>query len=280
MEWWKAILLGIVEGVTEYLPVSSTGHLLLAQRALGIGQSEAANAYAICIQAGAIVAVLELYFRRVRQIGRGICGKDEDGFRLGVNILTAFLPAVAAGLLLEKPIKHWLFAGSEWGLWPVVIAWFLGGIAILATVWIRRLRRRTVPKGCDLEALTWRAALIVGICQCLAMWPGVSRSLVTIVSGVLVGLSVQAAVEFSFLLGVVTLTAATAKDFISYGQEMLDAYGWPIILLGFAAAWLSAVAAVKWMVAYLQRHGLGIFGYYRIVLAIVVAILLLAGALP
>ena len=271
----EAFILGLVEGLTEYLPVSSTGHLLVTQRLLGIDSSNSADAFAICIQAGAILAVLGLYRARVVQMTAGLFGRDAVGRRLAVCIVTAFLPAAVVGLLLEKPIKKYLFGGEEWGLWPVVAAWFAGGVAILAVAAWRRRRAGSPRAGVDFEHLTVRMALVVGLIQCVAMWPGVSRSLLTIVGGLLVGLSVPAAVEFSFLLGVVTLTAATAYDGLKHGEEMLANYGAAPLLAGFGAAWLSAVLAVKWMVGYLKSHGLGIFGWYRIAAAIVVAAWLL-----
>ncbi len=276
MEWWQSIVLGLVEGFTEYLPVSSTGHLLLAQRAMGIAKSDAADAFAICIQAGAIVAVLGLYFKRVKQMGFGLLGRDPEGARMAGAVIAAFLPAAVLGLLLEKPIKKYLF-GGEFGLWPVVLAWFFGGVAIL---WVSWARKGCGPRsGLPLTELTWKMAAVIGVAQCLAMWPGVSRSLVTIVGGVLVGLGLPAAVEFSFLLGVVTLGAATAYDALKHGKEMLETYGVGTLALGFLAAWISAVVAVRWMVAYLNSHGMGIFGYYRVALALVVGGLLLAGFL-
>lgn len=275
MEWWQALILGIVEGLTEYLPVSSTGHLLVAQRLLGISQSEAADAFAICIQAGAIVAVLGLYFRRVAQMARGLLGQDRDGLSLTINLVVAFAPAVVAGLLLEKPIKQYLFGGDTLDLWPVIAAWLVGGIAILA---VARVRKGNGQKESakDLLGLTWQMALVIGAVQCIAMWPGVSRSLVTIVCGVLVGLRLSAAVEFSFLLGVLTLGAATSYDALKHGDAMLEAYGALPLAIGFLAAWASAVIAVRWMVAFLNRHGMEVFGYYRILLALVVAIWLIA----
>lgn len=279
MEWWQAIILGIVEGLTEYLPVSSTGHLLLTQRLLGIESSETADAFAICIQVGAILAVLGLYFGRIKQMALGWVGRDPEGFRLGLNIIASFLPAAFVGLALEEPIKKYLFAGDAWGFWPTVVAWFVGGVAILAVgAWQSRRPNTGIPKK-DIFGLTWKAALIIGFIQCIAMWPGVSRSLVTIVGGLLVGLSLPAAVEFSFLLGLLTLTAATAYDGLRHGNQMLAEYGPTQIILGLLAAWISAVLAVKWMVAYLKSHGLAIFGYYRIILAIVVAALILSGLL-
>jgi undecaprenyl-diphosphatase len=202
-------------------------------------------------------------------------GRDDEGRHLAFSIILAFLPAAVIGLLLEKTIKKYLFGGEEWGLWPVVAAWFFGGVAILAVTMFRRMRGATSHSGLDLERITFRMALIIGLFQCIAMWPGVSRSLLTIVGGLMVGLSIPAAVEFSFLLGVVTLTAATAYDALKHGQEMLQHYGVVPLLVGFGAAWVSAVIAIKWMVGYLKSHGLGIFGWYRIAAAIVVAAWLL-----
>ena len=276
MTWWQAIILGIVEGLTEYLPVSSTGHLLIVQELLGVGTGsaaakEAADAYAICIQAGAIVAVLGLYAGRVKQMALGALGRDEVGSRLVMNIVAGFLPAAVIGLALNEVIKAHLF-----GPWPVVTAWVLGGVAILAT---DRWRRVKVDgkwrEGFDLTDLTWRLALIIGFAQCVAMWPGVSRSLVTIVAGVLVGLRLAAAVEFSFLLGVVTLGAATCYDGLKHGPAMLEHYGVEDMVLGFLFAFVSAVIAIKWMVNYLKNHGMAVFGYYRIVVGVVVAVMLL-----
>lgn len=272
MDLIQALILGLVEGLTEYLPVSSTGHLLLTQRLMGIASSDAADAFAICIQAGAILAVLGLYRQRVGQMALGMLGRQEEGRRLALNILAAFIPAAALGFVLEKTIKKFLFGGGEWGLWPVVAAWFVGGLAILAVSFFQKRAGREKRVGLGLESLTVRMAVIVGIAQCLAMWPGVSRSLITIVGGLLVGLSLPAAVEFSFLLGVLTLSAATAYDALKHGREMLEAFGAAPLLVGFLAAWVSAVLAVKWMVGYLNKHSMDIFGWYRVALACIVAV--------
>lgn len=280
MDNLQALILGIVEGLTEYLPVSSTGHLLLAQRLMGIPSSTASDAFAISIQGGAILAVLGLYRGRVAQMLAGLAGRDTTGRTLLFNLVAAFVPAAVIGLLLEKPIKKYLFGGDEWGLWPVVAAWLVGGLAILAVSFARRRRGANPGTGLDLDQLTIRMALVVGFAQCLAMWPGVSRSLITIVGGVLVGLSLPAAVELSFLLGVITLSAATAYDALKHGSEMLATYGAVPLLIGFGAAWLSAVLAVKWMVGYLKSHGMEIFGWYRVALAVAVAAWLLWTSTP
>lgn len=272
MTVWQAAVLGLVEGLTEYLPISSTGHLILAQRAMGISGDTAADAYAICIQAGAILAVLGLYFTHVRRMARGLVGRDPEGLRLVINLLAAFVPAMIVGLTLFDLIRARLF-----GLWPVTAAWFVGGMAILAVAWARRGRAGT--EGRDLADLTWQAALLIGLAQCVAAWPGTSRSLVTIVGGVLVGLNLRSAVVFSFLLGALTLGASTGYDFMKHHELLIDTYGWPSLLTGFVVAWVSAVIAVEWMVAYLKRHGLALFGWYRVALSLVVAALILTGVL-
>jgi undecaprenyl-diphosphatase len=284
MSLTQAAIIGVVEGVTEYLPVSSTGHIILTQRAMGIGtesqdSKEAADAFAICVQAGAILAVLGLYFARVKQGVRGLLGQDPVGLRLSINLIIAFIPALIAGALFSKKIKEYIF-----DLRFISIAWFVGGLAILYIAW-RNTRpdpkqpTAQVPpaeKGFALDVLNWQSALLIGLAQCIAMWPGTSRSLVTIVAGVLVGMSLSAAVEFSFLLGVITLTAATVKDLKDHGRLMLDAYGALTLFVGFFAAFVSAVAAIEWLVSFLKKHSMAVFGYYRIALALVVAALLLA----
>ena len=267
MSLLQALILGLVEGVTEYLPVSSTGHLILAQRVLGIAEGEAADAYAICIQAGAILAVLGLYRHRVVQMLRGLVGRDTAGFRLGVNVIAAFLPAAVVGITLGDAIKAHLF-----GLWPVVAAWAAGGVAILALD--GRMRR---PGGRPIESVDLRIALTVGAVQCLAMWPGTSRSLATILGGVLAGLSLPAAVEFSVLLGLVTLGAATAHDAKDHGRVMVETFGALPLAVGFLAATVAAAASVKWLVRWLQAHGMAVFAGWRLVLALVVGGLLASG---
>lgn len=271
----QSAILGLVEGITEYLPVSSTGHLLLAQQLMGIGNARggqgASEAYAVCIQAGAILAVAGLYFKRLRGVIGGCLGRNPAGLRLGINMVVAFLPAAAIGLTLESWIKQHLFGGGAWGLWPTVAAWLLGGIAILLVEWRRRRDGQDSSKGVHLSELTWKMALLIGAVQVLAMWPGISRSLATILGGLWAGLSLGAAVEFSFLLGFITLGAATALDALKYGHEILAQYGWQAPLLGIAVSFISAALSIKWLVTYLQKHPLSIFGYYRIALAIGVA---------
>ncbi len=272
----KAALLGLVEGLTEYLPVSSTGHLLVTERLIDVGRhhatKDAADTYTITIQAGAILAVLVLYWRRFLEMGRGLVGRDEPGRRLLTATVVAFIPAAIVGVALEKPIKDRLF-----GVWPVIVAWAIGGVVIL--LFARRLQERSRVRGAAIESLTVRAALLIGVAQCFALWPGTSRSLVTILAALLVGLSLPAAVEFSFLLGLLTLGAATAYDGLKHGKEMIDTYGVAHPLVGFLVAFVAALVAIRWMVTYLGRHGLEIFGWYRLAIAAVALVLLATGVL-
>jgi undecaprenyl-diphosphatase len=289
MHPWQAFILGVIEGITEYLPVSSTGHLIVAQRLMHIGTGSAeskaaADAFAVCIQGGAILAVLGLYSKRVFQMIQGVLGKNSEGLKLAINIIAGFIPAMILGVLLNHWIKDHLF-----GMWPVIIAWIVGGIGILATAWWQKKN----PKqggGLELDSLTWQMALVIGLLQCVAMCPGTSRSLMTICGGLLVGLTIRAAVEYSFLLGVLTLTAATAKDAVGKVKDieqynvlfggtklMLHEYGPLPMAIGVIAAAVSAAIAVKWLVSYLQSHGLSVFGWYRIALGVVIGGLVLSG---
>lgn len=266
MDALQALILGLVEGITEYLPVSSTGHLLIAQRLLGIAEGDAANSYAIAIQAGAILAVLGLYWRRVGTMVQGVMGRNMQGLNLALCLVVAFLPAAIIGGLFNDRIEQYLF-----GVKPVIGAWVAGGVVILVlSRWIRAHRQ-----GRDLSQLDWPAAFVIGLAQVLAMWPGTSRSLVTILGGLAVGLSMSAAVEFAFLLGVLTLTAATVYAALKHGDGMVAAYGWMPLLIGFAVAWISAALAVKWMVGWLNRHGLALFAWWRFLAAGLAAWLLL-----
>jgi undecaprenyl-diphosphatase len=273
----QAVVLGIVEGLTEYLPVSSTSHLILAQHFMRIkgmtkAQTDSIDAYLVIIQFGAILAVLLLYFGRVRQVFSGLVGRNPNGLRLFVNLIVAFLPAVVIGLLFESKIKEHLF-----GIWPSIIAWGVGGLVILYMAW--RQRKGEGKEGIALDQLAITGALMIGLLQCVAMWPGVSRSLATILGGLLVGMSMSAAVEFSFLLGMLTLTAASLHDFMKYHHVISHNLGIINPLIGMVFAGVAAFIAVKWMVGYLNKHGLALFGYYRIALAVVVLGLVLARVL-
>ena len=281
MSIFEAIILGIVEGLTEYLPVSSTGHLIITRYLLQLNDGDAQKAFEICIQGGAILAVLGIYFQRVKSITADTLSWIRNrknhpelpaGMRLLINMIIGFLPAAVIGLALSKYIKGYLFNA------PVVTTmWALGGLVILLYVRAREKSGKGFS-GKKLEELSYLGALKVGFMQCIAMCPGVSRSLMTMLGGLCAGLSVSAAVEFSFLLGLITLGAATAHDAYEYGQAMITDIGWPAIIAGTITAWLSAIIAVKWMVGYLNKHSLAIFGWYRIgAAAIMLGLILFAG---
>ncbi len=232
----------------------------------------------IVIQGGAILAVLGLYWSSVVRMCKGLAGKDRDGLRLARNIVIAFLPAAILGPLLDDTIESHLMRP-----WPVLAALFIGGIVMVA---MRKPARAadgleaatsnapTVRSGID---LTIKAALFIGLLQCLAMWPGTSRSMVTIVGAMLVGLSAARAAEFSFLLGLPTLGGACiyklTGNLSGEGPNMFDVLGVVPIIIGTLVATIAAAVAVKWLVHFLNRHGLAAFGWYRIALAIVLGAL-------
>jgi len=260
---FSAIVLGLVEGLTEYLPVSSTGHLLVTNKILGIGKTAEAEtaleAYAICIQAGAILAVMVVYKERIQQMIDGLFNRSAEGRRILLAVIAAFIPTAIIGLLLKDVVRDRLF-----GLGPIAGAWLVGGILILVLVHYKIL---DLP-GNGLERINTNQALIIGVGQAIALWPGTSRSLVTIVVGVLVGLNLRAAVEFSFLLGLVTLSAATVLTAYTDGALLIDNFGWITPIIGLVVAFVAAIASVKWMVSWLQQRSLAVFGWYRLVIGI------------
>jgi undecaprenyl-diphosphatase len=274
-----AIILGLVEGITEYLPVSSTGHLEITADLLKLKSTPqaaaAVNTFNIVIQGGAILAVLGLYFPRFVQMFRGLLGRDGKGFQLLVNLVIAFLPAAFVGFLLNKTIEAHLFRPV-----PVVLAFIVGGIYMII-VEARRSGRWGTPawtydRGHTIDDLTPLDALKIGCLQILAMWPGTSRSMMTITGGYFARLKPAAAAEFSFLLGMPTLLAATlfklAKDYLHTRKTGEPAFytqlGALPVLIGIVVAAISAAIAVKWLVGFLNRRGLTAFGVYRILLGI------------
>jgi len=281
MTAWRAAVLGIIEGVTEYVPISSTGHLLVASDLLGLGSSKAdrgaADTYAIAIQFGAILAVAGLFWKRFRDMILGIFGKSAGGRHLLILLIVAFAPAAVLGFLLDDKIKEVLFSS-----WTIVFAWFVGGVLILGLERAGKIPHRGEPAepGRDrLLEITVRQAFIIGLIQCIALWPGTSRSLAAILGALLVGVSMGAAVEFSFLLGFVTLSAASSYAVLKHGDEMVSQFGVVNPLIGLLFAFLAAVISIKWLVTYLQQHSLAIFGWYRIVIAGITAGLIITGAL-
>ena len=250
-----ALVLGIVEGLTEFLPVSSTGHLIVAGSLLDY-TGDQAKVFEIVIQAGAILAVCWEYRQRLMDVARHVFDEPR-AMRFVANLAIAFAPAALLGLAFEHAIKARLFAPV-----PVACAFIAGALVIL---WAERRERTgaTVPRIDDVEAMTWRDALKVGFAQAFALIPGTSRSGATIIGGMLFGLSRRAATEFSFFLAIPTLFAATFyslwKDAASLNAQSLPVFG-----VGFIAAFISAFACVRWLIRYISRHDFRPFAWYRI----------------
>jgi undecaprenyl-diphosphatase len=268
MSYTDALIYGLVEGVTEFLPISSTGHLVVVSEFLSSkeGNQEALNAYLIVIQAGAIMAVALLYRKDVWSMILGLLGMDPRGKRLAMHVIIAFIPAAILGPLLDDKIEKFLF-----GLLPIAVALFIGAIFMH---WAER-RKKTkdagimVEHGRTLDDLTLPQSLFIGFMQCVAMCPGTSRSMMTIVGGYLVGLQRKKAAEFSFLLGLVTLSAAAGYKILTKWEVMEEYLSIGPIFFGCLVAGISAALSVFWLVGYLSRRGLGIFVWYRIVLSLV-----------
>ena len=253
----QAVGLGVVEGLTEFLPVSSTGHLILASRLLGL-QGQAMDTFTVVIQAGALGAVIGLYRARLAALWHGWRGRDPVGRRLLWNLGISVLPALVAGAVLHRVIKAQLF-----GTQPVVMALALGGVAMLAVARFTRPGRRLA----SVDAVTSREALLIGLAQCLALWPGMSRAMVTMVAGLLLGWPATVAAEYSFLVALPTLGAATAFDAALGGPGLMAEVGALSLACGFITAAAVAAVAIRGLLQYLTRHGLALFGWYRLALA-------------
>lgn len=255
MTWWQAIVMAVVEGATEFLPVSSTGHLILTSWLLGIPQTEFVKTFEIAIQLAAILAVGALYWRRLLQP------------RLWWTLLVAFLPTALVGFFLYPFIKGVLL-GSEW---ITVSALFFGGMGLLV---LERLYVRERHQRHELTTLPARSAFLVGSAQALAVVPGVSRSAATIFGGLFAGLKRAEAAELSFLLALPTMAAATGLDLFKTSFHMTF-HEWNLLLLGSVASFLSALVAVRWFVRYVSRHTFFPFAVYRIGVSIVFTLMLL-----
>jgi undecaprenyl-diphosphatase len=259
-----AVLLGVVEGLTEYLPVSSTGHLVLAGHWLGLSDDDpATSSFEIVVQLGAILAVVAHYRVLLGDRLRGLVSGDRAARALLVALLVAFAPAAVLGLLLRKTIKAHLF-----GPLPVAAALVAGGVAMIA---IERVRaRRGVEGEVGLEHVTPGRALAIGLGQCLSMWPGTSRSMCTIVAGQLSGLSTGTAAEFSFLLALPTLGAATLYEAFKARHVLVSHVGATSLVVGMVVSFLVAWAVIATFLRYLRARGLEPFGWYRVVLGLMV----------
>ncbi|MCO5312813.1 MAG: undecaprenyl-diphosphate phosphatase [Microthrixaceae bacterium] len=275
LKLWQAIVLGVVEGVTEYLPVSSTGHLLITTKLLGLNDTQAmrdaADSYAIVIQVGAILAVLGIYRDRFALMISGVLGRSREGLLLVRSLIIATVPAVVIALIFDDWIKAKLL-----GAWPVTIAWLVGGVVILVFVHYQDRLNEHITSVASIPPLS---ALIIGFAQAIAMWPGTSRSFVTLLGAMLLGCSIGVAVEFAFLLGFVTLTGASMYELAKHGSEIFDQFGVVSPLVGVVAAGVAAFASVRWMIGYLQKHPLTIFGWYRLAIGALSLVLLLTGVI-
>ena len=262
-----AVILGIVEGVTEYLPVSSTGHLVLASHLLG-QTDEGAGAFDIVIQLGAILAVVVHYRKLLGERLVGLARKDKASVQLLVCLLVGFAPTAITGLLLRKKIKALLFGPK-----PVAFALVAGGIVMIGVEVYRAMKARGKDNeqiGANgLEHITPLRAFYIGLGQCVSMWPGTSRSMCTIVAGQLSGLSTATAAEFSFLLGLPTLGAATLYEAYK-SRHVLGEIGGSNVAIGLVVSFFVAWAVIAAFLAYLKKRGLVPFGVYRIILGIAV----------
>ena len=255
---FQAIFLGIVEGVTEFLPVSSTGHLIIAGKLIGF-TGNTATVFEVVIQLGAILAICVLYARKLLSVAFGLTN-DKGAQHFALAIIIAFLPAAVIGFLLHDFIKQVLFS-------PMVVcaSLVLGGVAILA---IEKWKPPT--KVAEIENLTPATSLKIGFCQCLAMIPGVSRSGATILGAVLLGVERKTAAEFSFFLAIPTMMGATVLD-LWKARHILNPDDSTVIAVGFVAAFISAIVVVRWLVHFVSHHGFSIFGWYRIVFGLLLA---------
>jgi undecaprenyl-diphosphatase len=249
----RAVILGIVEGVTEFLPVSSTGHLLLAERFFNLGEDNFWKSFAILIQLGAILAIVVLYFGRLWRVARGMFTNADDR-RFVIGLLIAFLPAVILGLIAGKFIKEHLFDP-----WVVCFSLIVGGAILL---WVDQIDHK--PHEHDAMKFPLLTYLLIGIAQCFAMIPGVSRSGASIVAAMLLGADKRAAAEFSFFLAIPTMVGAFAYDFYKSRAEMTtDHIG--IIAIGFVVSFITAMIVVKTFLGYVTRHGFALFAWWRVI---------------
>lgn len=257
----KAALMGIVEGLTEFLPISSTGHLILAGALLGF-DDEKAKVFDIAIQTGAILAVILVYWQKLRATVVALpTSRQAQQFTL--NVLIAFVPAVVLGLLFGKAIKAHLFTAEV-----VATTFIIGGFIIL---WAerRQARAETAPRILDVDQMGWKDAVKVGLVQCLAMIPGTSRSGATIIGGMLLGLSRKAATDFSFYLAIPTLIGAGAYSLVKE-RALLSMADLPMFGVGLLFSFISAWLCVRWLLRFISTHSFNGFAWYRIVFGVVV----------
>jgi undecaprenyl-diphosphatase len=253
----KAVVLGVVEGLTEFLPISSTGHLIVAGQLLGFSDDRA-KLFDIVIQSGAMLAVIWEYRARFARVLGGL-PSEPAARRFVLNLAVAFMPAAVLGLAFGSTIKQHLFHAV-----PVALAFIIGGLIIL---WVERLPRRAAVE--QVDDMTWKDALKVGLAQSFALIPGTSRSGATIIGGMLFGLSRRAATEFSFFLAVPTLIAAGAYDLYKH-RALLGAGDLGLFSVGFVVSFVSAFLCVRWLLRYIASHDFSLFAWYRIAFGVIV----------
>lgn len=261
----KAAVLGVVEGLTEFLPVSSTGHLLMLQRFLGFSDDDFGKTFVVLIQLGAILAILSIYFGKLWTIFMGMFS-DPGARRFVIGVLVAFLPAALIGAGLHSIIKAYLF-----NVWVVCFTLIAGGAVLL---WIDQLDFE--PKYHDVMQFSLPMCLVIGVCQCFAMIPGVSRSGATIVSAMLLGADKRSAAEFSFFLAMPTMAGAFTLDLIkNYGQ--MTSNNVVLVAVGFACSFVAGFFVVKTFLDYVSRHGFSLFAWWRVVVGCIGLVLLAIG---
>ena len=259
---WKTVLIGVVEGLTEFLPVSSTGHIILAEELLQF-QGPPGKVFEIVIQLGAILAVCFLYRQKLWATGIGVLRREKPALRFAATIVVAFLPAAIVGVMAHKYIKTVLF-----NPWVVAVALIVGGVTILV---IERFAQR--PRIKTVDEIDFKTALLIGLCQCLALVPGVSRAGSTIMGARVFRVDRAAAAEFSFFLAIPTMIGASVYDLYKNWSVLSWDHG-AVIALGFVVAFISAAAVVGTFVRFISRHGFAVFGWYRIAIGSIALILL------
>jgi undecaprenyl-diphosphatase len=246
----QAVIFGVVEGITEFLPISSTGHLMLTARYLGIAQTEFVKSFEIVIQSGAILAVVFLYWKTLRKSAS-----------LWSKLFVAFLPTAIIGALLYKTVKGFLLNSNNVVLWAL----FLGGIALIVFEFFHLEKENAAG---DLSEISYPQAMMIGLFQSLAIIPGVSRAAATIVGGLIVGLKRRTIVEFSFLLAIPTMAAAMALDLLK-SAPAFNSGQFLVLAVGFLVSFAVALAAIRFLLVFIKRHTFIPFGIYRIIIALV-----------
>lgn len=255
MDLFQSLILSIIEGVTEFLPVSSTGHLVLASGLLKIPQTEFVKSFEIFIQLGAILAVVVLYFKKYIQ-----------NFKAWKNILIAFVPTAVIGFVLYKIVKKFLLGNSL----VVVASLLVGGILL---IWLEKIHKEKDSDVGKIENLSSKQSFMIGLAQSISIIPGVSRAAATILGGMFLGLKKETAVEFSFLLAVPTMLAATGLDLVKSDLNF-SAQELSVLAVGFIGSFIAALLVVKWFIKFIQTNNFFWFGVYRIILAVIFLFLL------